>query len=35
MTKFIADPTFWEVFPEAKINVLIVKRNQQPTEAGK
>lgn len=25
MTKFIADPSFWEVFPEAQINVLIVK----------
>lgn len=34
MTKFIADPTFWEVFPEAQINVLIVKgiSNQQKQE---
>lgn len=34
MTKFIADPTFWEVFPEAQINVLIVKgiSNQKKQE---
>lgn len=34
MTKFIADPTFWEVFPEAQINILIVKgiSNQQKQE---
>lgn len=34
MTKFIADPTFWEVFPEAQIHVLIVKgiSNQQKQE---
>lgn len=25
MTNFIADPSFWEVFPEAQINVLLVK----------
>lgn len=25
MTTFIADPSFWEVFPEAQLNVLIVK----------
>jgi len=25
MTKFIVDPSFWEVFPAAQINVLIVK----------
>lgn len=25
MTKFIADPSFWEIFPEAQLNVLIVK----------
>lgn len=25
MTKFIVDPSFWEVFPVAQINVLIVK----------
>ncbi|MDU5333961.1 B3/4 domain-containing protein [Enterococcus sp.] len=25
MTTFIADPSFWEVFPKAQLNVLIVK----------
>ena len=25
MTNFIADPSFWEIFPEAQINVLLVK----------
>lgn len=25
MTKFIADPSFWEIFPEAQLNVLFVK----------
>lgn len=25
MTKFIADRSFWEIFPEAQLNVLIVK----------
>lgn len=25
MTKFIADPSLWEIFPEAQLNVLIVK----------
>lgn len=25
MKKFVADPSFWEVFPEAKIEILTVE----------